>query len=99
MRKIRKARGTSRPFLATFICINLLVQGGASQGREAPAPTAAPKAPVCSGVKVPQFEDVTSKSGITFRHTSDPEKRYIVESMSGGVLLIDYDRDGWLDIY
>jgi hypothetical protein len=48
---------------------------------------------------VPQLEDVTAASGITFTHTSDQSKRYIVESMSGGVLLIDYDRDGWQDIY
>jgi hypothetical protein len=39
------------------------------------------------------------KTGIRFVHTSAPEKKYIVESMSGGVLLVDYDRDGWLDIY
>jgi len=48
---------------------------------------------------VPQLEDVTAAAGITFHHTSDPSKRYIVESMSGGVVLIDYDRDGWPDIY
>lgn len=53
----------------------------------------------CSGRPVPQLEDITAKTGITFKHTSDPSKRYIVESMSGGVLLIDYDRDGWPDIY
>jgi hypothetical protein len=53
----------------------------------------------CSGRAVPQFSDVTAKAGITFRHTSDPSKRYIVESMSGGVILFDYDRDGWPDIY
>ncbi len=48
---------------------------------------------------MPQLEDVTAKTGITFRHTADPSKKYIVESMSGGVILFDYDRDGWLDIY
>ena len=53
----------------------------------------------CVQRKIPQLVDVTAKSGIKFVHTSAPEKRYIVESMSGGVLLIDYDRDGWLDIY
>jgi hypothetical protein len=53
----------------------------------------------CSGRTVPRFEDITTAAGITFRHTSDPSKRYIVESMSGGVVLIDYDRDGWPDIY
>ena len=53
----------------------------------------------CGTRKIPQLIDVTKKSGVRFVHTSAPEKKYIVESMSGGVLLIDYDRDGWLDIY
>ncbi len=53
----------------------------------------------CTTRKIPQLTDVTTKSGIRFVHTSAPEKKYIVESMSGGVLLVDYDRDGWQDIY
>ena len=53
----------------------------------------------CAGRTIPQLEDVTSKTGITFQHTSDPEKKIVIESMSGGVILFDYDRDGWLDIY
>ncbi|WP_128915224.1 CRTAC1 family protein [Granulicella sibirica] len=47
----------------------------------------------------PRLEDVTASTGIHFEHLSSPEQRYIVESMSGGVALIDYDGDGWLDIY
>jgi hypothetical protein len=54
---------------------------------------------VCAGREIPQLEDITAKTGITFQHASDPAKKYIVESMSGGVILIDYDRDGWPDIY
>ncbi len=46
-----------------------------------------------------QFIDITKPAGITFEHISSPEKRYIVESMSGGVALLDYDNDGFLDIY
>ncbi len=46
-----------------------------------------------------QFTDITEKAGITFKHVSSPEKKYIVESMSGGVALLDYDNDGFLDIY
>ena len=52
----------------------------------------------CAG-PAPQFIDITSTTGIHFAHEISPEKKFIVESMSGGVLLIDYDRDGWLDIY
>jgi hypothetical protein len=45
------------------------------------------------------FTDVTDQAGIKFQHVSTPEKKYIVESMSGGVALVDYDNDGFLDIY
>src|SRR5258705_11957857 len=45
------------------------------------------------------FSDITEKAGISFKHISSPEKKYIVESMSGGVALLDYDNDGYLDIY
>ena len=48
----------------------------------------------------PQFHDVTDQAGLDFVLVSgSPSKKYILESMSGGVGLIDYDGDGWLDIY
>ena len=63
----------------------------------APAQTALPK-PQPSLAPVPQFEDIAQKSGLTVSHISSPDKKYIVESMSGGVGLIDCDNDGKLDI-
>ena len=48
---------------------------------------------------LPQLTDITQSTGIKFSHASSPDKKYIVESMSGGVALIDYDRDGRPDIY
>ncbi len=48
---------------------------------------------------VPQIVDITASTGIHFEHRSSPDQKYIVESMSGGVALIDFDGDGWLDIY
>jgi hypothetical protein len=48
---------------------------------------------------LPQLVDITASTGIHFKHLASPDKKYIVESMSGGVALIDYDRDGWPDIY
>jgi hypothetical protein len=47
----------------------------------------------------PQLIDITGSTGIRFEHKSSPEGRFIAESMSGGVALIDYDGDGWPDIY
>ncbi|MGD0368114.1 MAG: CRTAC1 family protein [Acidobacteriaceae bacterium] len=64
-----------------------------------PPPPPGAKAAKCSGRPIPQLEDITASTHITFTHASDPSKRYIMESMSGGVILIDYDRDGWPDIY
>jgi enediyne biosynthesis protein E4 len=46
----------------------------------------------------PQFQDVAKESGLTVSHISSPEKKYIVESMSGGAGLMDCDNDGKLDI-
>ena len=45
------------------------------------------------------FRDITKDAGITFEHHGAPEKKYIVESMSGGVALFDFDNDDLLDIY
>src|SRR5215470_18304880 len=43
------------------------------------------------------FADVTARAGLQkFRHVSGvADKRYILESPSGGVALLDYDNDGW----
>ena len=47
------------------------------------------------------FEDVTQASGLSsWRHEmGTPQKKYILETDGSGVGLIDYDNDGWLDIY
>jgi hypothetical protein len=50
-------------------------------------------------INYPKLIDITASTGIQFDHHSSPEQKFIVESMSGGVALIDYDRDGWPDIY
>jgi len=47
---------------------------------------------------VPKFADVAQQVGLTVSHISSPEKRYIVESMSGGAGFMDCDNDGRLDI-
>ena len=47
-----------------------------------------------------EFEDVTAKSGIRFKHeTSRTRQKYLPESMGAGVAMFDYDNDGWLDLF
>ena len=48
--------------------------------------------------QLPHFKEVGREAGLTVRHISSPDKQYIVESMSGGVGLIDCDGDGKLDV-
>jgi enediyne biosynthesis protein E4 len=45
------------------------------------------------------FRDIAREAGITFQHHAAPEKKFIVESMSGGVAMFDYDNDGRPDLY
>jgi hypothetical protein len=94
--KKRSRRGTL--LVAALFCVTLSHPARAQQTRIAnPASPASiePKSPAY----IPQLVDITAKTGIQFTHLSSPENKYIVESMSGGVALIDYDRDGWPDIF
>ncbi|MGH9841820.1 MAG: CRTAC1 family protein [Blastocatellia bacterium] len=45
------------------------------------------------------FEDVTAASGLKLERITTVEKRYLLETMGGGVAFFDYDNDGWLDVY
>jgi hypothetical protein len=56
-----------------------------------------PTAPNSQAIR---FENITAKSGVNFitRNSPTPNKNQI-ETMVAGVALLDYDGDGWLDIY
>ena len=46
------------------------------------------------------FEDIAESAGINFVHRSGHQTRhYLPEIMGGGVALLDFDNDGWLDVY
>ncbi|MHC5112327.1 MAG: CRTAC1 family protein [Planctomycetota bacterium] len=51
-------------------------------------------------VKAAWFEDVAAAQGLDFRHERGHiDKFYMPEIMAGGVGLIDFDNDGFLDVY
>ena len=47
------------------------------------------------------FADVTARTGLAGwkQVTGDSPKRFILDAIGSGVALLDYDNDGWLDIY
>lgn len=47
-----------------------------------------------------QFEDVTAEAGVDARILSGtPAKKFLIETMGGGVCVLDYDGDGYPDLY
>ena len=86
-------RGALLP-LSSLAFLAVVLSGSATRA-QAPALTK-PPAPVAPDVRL---VDITKSTGIHFDHLSSPDDKYITESMSGGVAIIDYNRDGWPDIY
>ena len=65
------------------------------------AAVAALAAPASPAAAVPRFELVpASRSGITWVHENAMSpQRFLPESLGPGVAFVDYDNDGWMDIY
>lgn len=57
-----------------------------------------PKATPGAGETYP-FRDIAEEAGIAFEQNSAPEKKFILESMPGGLAVLDFNNDGLLDIY
>ena len=82
---------------------------GRDRGRVLAALLALLLAPACSDDKgappppaasLPQLRDVTARTGITFVHRNGAsERRHLIETMGGGVAVLDYDNDGRQDLY
>jgi enediyne biosynthesis protein E4 len=84
---------------AWFLALTILLGTSAALAQNPPARARSPQ-PVKKTPDSVSFEDVTRASGIDFHLTcGGAEKRYIMESMCGGVAVFDYDNDGWMDIF
>jgi enediyne biosynthesis protein E4 len=79
--------------------------GGVETGAPRPAQFDAQRRPITAGGFVASgpvvFEDDSEKAGLTHwsHRMGSPQKKYIIETNGSGIGLIDYDNDGWLDIY
>ena len=64
-----------------------------STSERSPAPTARLPGPI-------RFLDITASAGVHFRHHNGAfGKKYLPETMGSGVCVIDYDNDGWQDLF
>ncbi|HTS37511.1 MAG TPA: CRTAC1 family protein [Candidatus Solibacter sp.] len=93
-----------RVALISFLVSGLTTLAAAQMGTPTPLPAkerekAEAEKAATGPINYPKLVDITAATGIRFEHLSTPEAKFIAESMSGGVALIDYDRDGWPDIY
>ena len=81
------------PRLIALAVLLILVSAKAFPQQPYPATTANPSPA--------WFVDVASKAGITVRDVngSVESKHYIIEATGSGVAILDYDRDGWPDIF
>ena len=82
--------------IAALLAINIAFLSSCGDGNAAPhgvgtatAPSAAPA----------WFEDVATRSGIDFLHAAGPIKHRLPETMTGGVAWLDFDDDGFLDLF
>src|SRR5262245_20010431 len=88
----------SNPLLTTRLNLVLILlvplAGLAFQNHKSVAKPTARKAPEI------RFSDVAVQAKLDFQHVSGSlEKKYLPETFSGGAAWIDYDQDGWPDLY
>jgi hypothetical protein len=99
---MRMLRASCRPIariglITAALCI-VSSAAGQKQIHRSPEKKSSAKQVVPAGTAA--FADVTRAAGLDFHLTCGSlEKRYIMESMCGGIAVFDYDNDGWMDIF
>lgn len=93
--RCRSAPGSQSRYFFRLLLLSLLLLCPLAQ------PQTGPYRPSPDHPSPAWFVDVASKAGILVRNVNgEPEaKHYIVEATGSGVAILDYDRDGWQDIF
>src|SRR5918997_1437742 len=100
MRQGPRAISRSSPTVATLTSLVIVVAATltlASTPRDEDRMT---QAATSKTAAAPQFTDITAAAGIKFRHNSGAfGKKYLPETLGAGAAFLDYDSDGWQDIF
>ncbi|WP_197446536.1 FG-GAP-like repeat-containing protein [Tautonia plasticadhaerens] len=90
--RLRSLPGPSTPGAGTTLAD--LIPG--ARPADSPSPVGSPG----DLPPIPSFRDEAATSGLAFVYENDqtPERR-LPETMGGGLGLLDYDGDGWVDVY
>jgi hypothetical protein len=77
---------------ATGVAVALLADGAiGAAARQRPQPLAAP---------LPVFRDVARQAGLDFIHVNGASsEKFLPEIIGSGGLFLDFDNDGWLDVF
>src|SRR5262245_39329295 len=85
---------------AAWFGLNVPSSGPADPLNPDGAPAPAPPADPFAGKPDIVFREVTAGSGVTFRHVDGAtDYHYVPEIMGGGVAWLDYDNDGYYDLF
>src|SRR5437868_3757270 len=87
---------------ASSLLITVLLAGCTQESPPVAGPSPTARAEATAVVEPPVFEDITARSNIvfTYRNGEETADHYsILESLGGGVGLIDFDGDGLLDVF
>src|ERR1035437_7419815 len=103
LRKRSKLGLTSRRDFLRIAGSSLLLQAGVTLGA-GQATTGEPKRGAIKTSEAPlgySLQDVADDAHLDFFQVcgGDKSKKYILETTGSGVAFIDYDNDGWLDIF
>ena len=89
----------ARPSVGSFLAYLTTAIVGAWLGHHALAAQTAARS-TSTSVRHPQFRDVAKTAGLDFTHVNGAsEEKYFPEIMGSGGLFLDFDNDGWLDVF
>ncbi len=91
----------SQPKICRLLCWFALALSGCTSKNSVPVTDSQNTvAPVAASQKTTLFQDVATRAGLNWKHNlGDSGEFYFIESTPSGCAFLDFDNDGWQDIF